>query len=175
MSDFIPDTPKEEAKVPFFEDAKKEDGWQGHTTTKSIGRLQAEITNSMGRMGGMVSSFRKGRFGERDGYQIVYMMETPQGTMPGRINIAALPLRYKKTNVDKRDKALRMALYMLREALDGTWMLQQLSPGYAPLMPFMVADKEGHTISEKWNMSKMLPDKSSAFDEAVEADVRSKS
>lgn len=171
---FIPETPKDEKKVPYFEDAKREDGWQGHTTTKSIKTLQAEISNSISRLGGMVSSFRKGKFGNRDGFQILYMIDTPNGAMPGKINIAALPLRSHWSDLQKREKALRMALYMLREALDGTWMLEQLSPGYAPLMPFMIG-KDNKTISELWSdsamMSNLLPSGDKKFDDAVEGQI----
>ena len=46
-----------------------------------------------------------------------------------------------------------MALYMLREALDGTWFLRQLSPGYAPLMPWMLERDSGKTFTELWSDS----------------------
>jgi hypothetical protein len=48
-----------------------------------------------------------------------------------------------------------MSLYMLRTALDGTWFLQQLSPGYAPLMPWMLVDGE-HTITQLWQESSIM-------------------
>lgn len=165
QSGFVPDTPKDEVKVPYFDDVSKEDGWQGHTTTKSLKVLQAEISNAIARLGGHVSSFQGGKFGDRDGFQIHYLMSSTDGAaIPGRINIAALPVRSswrRRSNPkDRREKSLKMALYMLRMALDGTWFLQQLSPGYAALMPFMIG-KDGRTISELWSdsstMNNLLP------------------
>jgi hypothetical protein len=54
-----------------------------------------------------------------------------------------------------------MALYMLRDVFNGLWFLQQLSPGYAALMPFMIADEHGHTVSQLWAesavMKRLLP------------------
>ncbi len=46
-----------------------------------------------------------------------------------------------------------MALYMLRNALDGNWFLQQLSPGFAPLLPWMLEEKSGKTITQLWSES----------------------
>ena len=54
-----------------------------------------------------------------------------------------------------------MALYMVKQALDGVWFLQQLSPGYAALMPWMIG-KDNKTISQLWAdspiMSRLLPE-----------------
>lgn len=108
---------------------------------------------------------------KRDGYQITYLLVGADGGMyPGRIDVAALPVkdswRIHETYEKRRERSLKMALYMLREALNGTWFLQQLSPGYAPLMPWLVAGK-GKTISELWAesnvMSNLLPAPSDDF------------
>jgi hypothetical protein len=71
-----------------------------------------------------------------------------------------------------REQSLRMSLYMLHIALAGTWFLQQLSPGYAALMPWMLVDGN-KTISQAWGesaiMQNLLPPPESDF---VEAEYR---
>lgn len=165
---FIPD--KDEAQqVPYFEDAREDQGWRGQRTGKSLDQLEKEVGDAVGRLGGFVRFFQKGTFHtgglERAGLQLHYTVE---GRI-ARLDIAALPTR-NKTN---REKSLKMALFMLRDGLDGMWFFQQLSPGYAPLMPFMIADNEGHTISQLWAesavMKKLLPPPGADFD-VIDAD-----
>lgn len=167
---FIPDTPEAAKVVPYYENARKEDGWQGHTTTKSIKRLQAEISDAISRLGGMVTSFQRGRFDDREGFRILYTLEVGNGLSRGQIDIAALPVK-DKWNETKKDKSLRMALFMLREALNGTWFLQQLSPGYAPLMPWMIG-MDGKTITQLWaessEMKNLLPPPEEFVDGMIE-------
>jgi len=170
---FIPDQPKNAENVPFFEDVTSEQGWQGQTTSKSVETLKSEITQAVSRLGGTVVSFQKGVFQivthSREGFRVHYHIDSSDGSViPGRMDIAALPC--KKPDLSSRsrpgaeqkhrEQSLKMALYMLRDAIDGLWFLQQLSPGYAPLMPFMLADKE-HTISQLWSdgasMRQLLP------------------
>lgn len=160
MNDFIPNTPKESKKVPYYDDVTSAEGWQGHETGKGINKLKSEVSEAIVRLGGMVSGFQEGSFGNRDGYRVHYTIELPNGGFAqGRIDIAALPVRdsyrIRASMERRREASLKMALYMLREALNGTWFLQQLSPGYAPLMPFMigVGDK---TISQLWGESAMM-------------------
>ena len=54
---------------------------------------------------------------------------------------------------------------------NGLWVLEQLSPGYAPLMPFLLVDKE-HTVSQLYSegtaMTNLLP----ANAEFIEGKVR---
>ena len=161
---------KKTIRVPYFEDASRDEGWQGHTTTKSIKTLQSEIGNAVGRLGGIVSGYQQGMFQiddvNRDGFQIHYSIQNPNGEyVPGRLDIAALPVR-SKHDKNKKDKSLRMALFMLRNALDGMWFMQQLSPGYAALMPWMIVS-EGKTVSQLWSespiMSRLLPPGESEF------------
>lgn len=153
--------------VPFFEDANSEEGWQGHRTRKSIDKLMNEVTSAIGRLGGIVSGFQRGTFHtgqvKRNGYQIHYALRGTSGQLvSGRLDLAALPVRYERN----QDDALEMALYMVRTALDGMWFMQRLSPGYAPLMPWMLADGE-RTVSQLWAespiMSRLLPPGSSDF------------
>lgn len=166
---FTPDEKKSLA-VPYYEDAKEKDGWQGQATSKNTEKLQDEISKAISRLGGIVSHFQRGVFQidnkARDGFQILYHLTTPAGTVvPGRLDIAALPVR-DKWNAVKKDKSLRMALYMVREGLDGMWLMQQLSPGYAALMPFMLTDKN-KTVSQLWSessvMNNLLPPGDSEF------------
>jgi hypothetical protein len=159
---FIPETPKSSVKVPYYDDVTREAGWQGQTTTKNLERLKSEIVESINRLGGMVMRFQRGKFQietqTREGFRIHYIIETNNGaSIPGRIDIAALPVRAgNRSSLNTRlDKSLRMSLFMLRTALDGTWFLQQLSPGYAPLMPWMLAEGE-KTITQLWQESSVM-------------------
>lgn len=175
MFDFIPEN-KQAQHVPFFEDISRDEGWQGYSTTKTVKKLQAEIGDAIGRLGGIVSSFQRGSFQiddrTREGFRVHYSIQNPaMRQVSGRIDIAALPVRNKRDEI-KKDKALRMALYMLRNALDGMWFMQQLSPGYAALMPWMLADGD-RTVSQLWSesplMSNLLPPPESDF--VIEAEV----
>lgn len=162
---FIPDQPKETTvSVPFYDDVTSDKGWQGQTTTKTVRMLQSEIIGSIARLGGNTTSFQRGTFqiGDqyREGFRLHYSVEAPDGTMiPGRIDVAALPVKQDyalhRSLETRKDRSLRMSLYMLRIALDGTWFLQQLSPGYAPLMPWMLVDGE-HTITQLWQESSIM-------------------
>lgn len=171
---FVPEQEKKALAVPYFEEAARSDGWQGHTTTKSIERLKSEVTESITRLGGFVSGFMGGAFKienqVRHGFQIHYSITGADGRfVPGRLDIAALPVKDKWSD-DKRQKSLRMALYMLKIGLDGMWFFQQLSPGYAPLMPWMLASPDGKTVSQLWAessvMNNLLPPGDADFIEA---------
>jgi hypothetical protein len=163
---------KKSLSVPWFEDAKEKDGWKGHATTKSIDRLQSEINTAVSRLGGVVSGYQRGTFEidnqKRDGFQIHYALGHEDQFVAGRLDIAALPVK-DKWNTKKKEQALRMALYMVREALEGSWLLQQLSPGYAALMPWML-NQDGKTVSQLWAessvMKNLLPPPDADFVEA---------
>jgi hypothetical protein len=163
---FIPEQSKESISVPYFEDATSADGWQGQSTTKSIKALQSEINEAMSRLGALIIKFEHGQFQgddyNREGYQIYYVITAADGRqVPGRINIASLPLSpninwYKASKMKHQEASLKMALYMLRMALDGTWLLQQLSPGYSALLPFMLGNGTDKTLSELWSESSIM-------------------
>jgi len=173
---FIPDQPKSKTPdVPYFDNVSEKDGWQGQATGKSIDTLKNEITDAVRRLGGMVTGFQQGTFTiskqKRDGFQVHYIIEDPDGKMTrGRIDIAALPVkedyRLQRSIKTRREQSLKMALYMLRVALNGTWFLQQLSPGYAALLPWMLADGQ-RTLTQAWSekamMGLLLPPGSSEF------------
>jgi len=176
MSNFIPEQPKVSQDVPYYDDVLGSDGWQGQTTGKSIETLKSEIVTAVSRMGGLVSGFMKGSFQtgkiKREGYRVIYSIQAPNGNMiPGQIDIAALPCRWNnrgQASFDKRQQqSLRMALFMLAASIRGLWFLQQLSPGYAGLMPFMLVEGTNKTISQFWSespvMSNLLPPPESDF------------
>ena len=157
--DFIP-TEHQAQDVPFYDDVTTNGGWQGHTTGKTVNALKAEVSAAITRLGGVVTGFQRGAFAtearEREGYRIVYFIERPDGsTVPGRLDVAALPVRKdqrrQRSYDSRREKSLKMALFMLRNALDGLWFLQQLSPGYAPLMPWMLDHRSGKTVTQLWS------------------------
>lgn len=154
-------------EIPFYEDADAANGWSGQSTGKSIETLKAEIIAHIGKLGGLVTGFEKGSFSGRLGYRIHYAIETPEGKhIPGYIDVAALPLKpnrihyHYRNRVDpeatRMDKALRMALFNVATCLGSLWKLQRLSPGFAPLMPFMIMDKGGHNLTQLWSETSML-------------------
>jgi hypothetical protein len=150
---FTPDQKPQEAKnVPFYEYATTAEGWRGHTSKKSMKALQAQIKAAFERMDGAVERFVSGQFevnGQtRQGFQLFYILPGPEGKhLRGRIDIAALPVK-DKFNANKKEKSLRMALFMVAMALEGAWFLEMLAPGFSVLMPGLLVDKEGHTISD---------------------------
>ena len=178
---FIPEQPEHKTSVPFFDDITSEDGWRGHTTGKTVDQLKSEIMTSITRLGGLVVGFQRGTFQienqAREGFRIHYTMQQPDGGLwPGRLDVAALPVREdhrkQRSLKSRREKSLKMALYMLREALDGTWFLRQLSPGYAPLMPWMIEQGSGRTFTELWSDSVLNPQRQlpEPMGEATEAE-----
>lgn len=160
---FIPESSKAN-DVPFFDDVTGEGGWQGHTTSKSIETLKSEITAGIGRLGGMVVGFQRGTYNidgnDREGFRVRYVVEAEGTTVPGQMDIAALPVRaterQRRSYEKRRVQSLKMALYMFRNALSGLWFLQQLSPGYASLMPWMIDRDSGKTITQLWSESAMM-------------------
>lgn len=161
--DFIPEKPRDAGTtVPFFEDVTSEGGWRGHTTGRTLDVLKSEVMVAITRLGGVVTAWQRGRFQignqTRDGFQVHYVVELPDGSMSrGRLDVAAFPVKddvsFRRSYERRRERALKMALFMLREALDGTWFLQQLSPGYAPLLPWMLEEGSGKTFTQLWSES----------------------
>lgn len=178
---FIPETNKTPAQnIPYFDDVTSDPGWQGHTTKKSLDVLKSEVMVSLSRLGAIVTGFQRGTFEvdskERDGFQVRYVIEQPgSGEMRhGRLDIAALPVKRtysQNRSLDtRRERSLKMALYMLREALNGTWFLSQLSPGYAPLMPWMLAQGE-KTVTQLWSETVFLGNLLPSGEQFVEAEI----
>ncbi|MFA5714419.1 MAG: hypothetical protein WC998_01590 [Candidatus Paceibacterota bacterium] len=176
---FIPEQSKKASDVPYFENVTASDGWQGQSTTKSIETLKSEIVQAISRLGGTVQSFQRGKFQigktEREGFQVSYFIETSTGKLfNGRVDIAALPNKYdprSRSNIEKRrEQSLKMALFMFRNAMDGLWFLQQLSPGYAGLIPWMLQEGSEKTFTQLWTegatMDNLLPPGESEFVDA---------
>jgi hypothetical protein len=176
---FIPNQ-EEEVVVPYWDDVTAEEGWKGRETEKSLDKLKREVTESISRLGGNVTRFIQGTFviGEhqRGGFVIEYYVPVPNSEVfRGRISVAALPVRPEdfrvRTPVQKRmERSLKLALFNVRDALDSSRILQILSPGYNPLVPFMLGTGD-KTISQLWEeriIGKMLPPPDADFVEGEE-------
>lgn len=168
---FMPDQPKAAKNVPFYEDVSGKDGWVGQTSGKTVQRLKGEIADAIDRLGGSVSHFLSGNFEigskKRPGFQIKFTFFAGDGQpIASQMDIAALPCKRE----GNEDKSMRMALFMFRDAINGMWYMQQLSPGFAPLMPFMIT-KTGETVTQLWSkhttMQALLPPPASAFNKDV--------
>lgn len=159
---FIPDDNDEPTlDVPYFGEARKEDGWQGQGTTRSYDSLKSMVAQAMARLGGVVHGIHRGTYEiggyERAGAQIHYSIEGPGGQMfYGRMDVASLPVREPKRSIryheilrNRQEKSLSMALYNVVQALKAQWVLKQMNPAYVPLMPWLIA-KDDKTISETY-------------------------
>lgn len=158
--DFRPDDNQgPQLDVPYYDEARSADGWQGQVTSLSVETLKSHVTQAMSRLGGVVHSFQRGVYliggMERAGVQIHYAIEGPGGKLAyGRMDIAALPVKeaarrrgQMATMARRQDAALRMALYNVAQALRAQWVLKQLNPSYIPLMPWLLA-KGNKTVSQ---------------------------
>jgi hypothetical protein len=145
------------------------------STTKTIERLRTEVSVRIDRLGGIVKSFQPGEFvigdKKRLGYRIYYFIESPSGEVTNcRLDVAALPVRvtYRNSSTEKKraEASLKMALYMLEIVLAGIWFMERLSPGYSPMLPFVLVDGE-RTVSDIWNesskLAQLMPGKDSDF------------
>ena len=158
---FIPDEDDGPSlDVPYFGEARAEDGWQGQSTQRSYNTLKSDLTKAMARIGGVVQSIQRGMYdiggAERAGAQIHYSIEGVGRQMHyGRLDVAALPVRettrgnWRKTMRARQEKSLCMALYNVAQALKAQWVLKQMNPSYVPLMPWLLAD-DNRTISEAY-------------------------
>ncbi len=162
---FVPEQNNDVQVVPYFDDAQSKDGWQGQATQKSVDKLKQEVTEALIRLGATVTDFQPGTYSiegkNRDGFRISYVTTGPKPELlqKGRLDIAALPVkdhwRVQKTVKKRRKQSLKMALYMARIGLTGTWFLGKLSPGYVPLVPWMIVGDTNKTITELWKESSM--------------------
>ena len=159
---FVPADQGLDEELPWADEARAVDGWKGQSTDKSVAKLRGEISTEIGRLKGTMTRWMRGDFEGDDGrvragIQIGYSVSTQDGKVwEGRIDVAALP---HKTNGPadrvraRADKALRAALYNVRDALQSNRILQDLSPGYVGLMPWLLTEGD-KTISQLWG-SKM--------------------
>jgi len=182
---FIPDQNQSELQVPYLDNARSDDGWQGHATNESVEALRAQISSEIGRLGGTVTRWIKGiyLFGgqERQGVQIGYQVVKQDGNVfQGRIDVAGLPFEppyggnkshagYKRSAEGKKRKSLAMALYNVREALKAMRILKMLSPGYAPLIPWLLVSDTGMTIGESFADGLGLPRLNEGEEDIIES------
>lgn len=177
--------PKEEKPViPFFDDVSATQGWEGHTTSKSLDKLQSEIAQNLTLVGCMFTGCRSGTYGDRHGFQIHFAMKSESGAMiPSRLDIACLPLNprrrinrtrrsYGRPIKDWRIEATqKMALYMTAKAIKGMYFLNVLSPAFIPFMSLMLNQK-GQTLGQLWqergSLAQLMPPADSEF---VEGEV----
>lgn len=144
MATFVPDelhVPK--LDVPYFED-QSDQKIPGRGTEKSPEQLQTEVREMMTKLGAFRVIFTPGKFSDnpvRYGYQMTFVI----GDVPGRMDIAALPMRSEAPG--KKNKALAQALYLVRNWLEGEFFSQVYRPGSIPLLPYMVGN-DNRTVTE---------------------------
>lgn len=146
-----------EFKVPYFDDVSAADGWEGHTTSKSIDTLCSEISANMSRLNCIVTGILPGTFGDRYGFRVHFAIRSGSGNMnASQMDIACLPLkpstrrRNRGYGPDPRiEQTKKMGLFMLNKALKGLWFMSALVPGYIPFMSLML-NKGGSTLGQMW-------------------------
>ena len=78
---FQPDrVQRQSTETPFFEDVTVSSGWEGMTTEKSFEKLNGEIREALGFLGAEVTGFMRGKFGERQGCRISFVIVSADGT-----------------------------------------------------------------------------------------------
>jgi hypothetical protein len=138
--------------VPYFEDSQKAK-IAGRGTEKSIAQLQREIIDLLTRLGAHSITFVSGVYPaqtKRYGFQVLFVY----GSLPGRIDCAALPMRSEAPK--KKDRAQAQALYLLRlelEAQSNAWVYK---PGAVPLVPYLIG-AGNKTVTEALVETKSLP------------------
>lgn len=143
MFEFTPESPKKSGfdlyDVPYYEDSSDKKV-AGHSTTKSIGTLKSEVVELLSRLGADSSIFVLGKYQvgkySRWGYKIDFNLEG----LPGQLLVAALPLK-NETDV-RRDKALRQALFLIRDMLASEYHSSMYRPGVIPLVPYLLVEKD---------------------------------
>lgn len=144
MNGFIPDKPSAPAlEVPFFEDITAKDV-PGRGVTKPIDFYQKQIVNLMLKLGAGKVLFVPGTFPtlpKRYGYQITFSLNG----IPGRIDVAALPM--KKETPNRKDRALAQAIYLLQLWLEAEVFSTIYRPGAISLVPYLIGEG-GKTVTE---------------------------
>jgi len=147
MGNFIPDQMSVQTpQVPYFEDSKLHEV-PGRGTEKSELQLQNEIRNLMVRLQAANVYFTVGKYYSGNGIpdRHGYLMTFTLNGIPGRMEIAALPLR-KETDARKRD-ALKQSLYLVRQWLEAEIMSVMYRPGAVPLVPYLIGQGD-KTVTE---------------------------
>lgn len=135
MVNFVPDKMDlGMLNIPFYEE-QSDAKIPGRGTSKSPEQLQAEIRDLMTKLGAYNVVFMPGKINDkplRYGYQISFMISNN----PGRIEIAALPMRSETPS--RKTAALAQALYLVRNWIEGEVFSQIYRPGNVPLMPYFI-------------------------------------
>jgi hypothetical protein len=151
---FIPDNPmpQSEAALPFYEDAE-ELKIPGTHVTRALEDYQEAITGYLFQLGANRVKFIPGKHEgaqPRYGYQITFVMNG----IPGRFDIAALPMR--APNPRKKNRALAQALYLAQEWLKAEVFSHIYRPGAIPLLPYLIG-ADDQTVTEALVKNRDLP------------------
>lgn len=142
---FIPDVPKIAVlKVPYYEDSKEHDV-PGRGVKLTVNQYQWQIMNLLLKLGAGAVIFLPGTYPtepKRYGFQLQFSLNG----IPGRFDIAALPLR-SETAV-KKDRALAQALYQVGNWLEAEVNSATYRPGAVALVPFLIG-AGGKTVTEE--------------------------
>lgn len=156
MVNFIPEPVKTSVfQVPYFEDSSevKVPGWRTRKTAK---QLQLEILDLMLKLNAGNVIFTPGSFPAAPDQppRYGYLMTFSFNGIPGRMEIAALPLR-KETQIRKND-ALEQSLFLVRHWLESEVYSVMYRPGSVPLIPFLIG-AGNRTVTEMMVESGNLP------------------
>lgn len=153
MNGFIPDkTEIGKKSVPWFDD-QSDSKIPGRGTRKDVTDLQGEIIELMGHLGAGGVAFMPGTHPgtpKRYGFQLHFNING----VPGRIDVAALPIKNETPN--KKDRALAQALYLVRDWLEAEVFSSVYRPGAVALLPFLIGEG-GQTVTETFISSGRLP------------------
>lgn len=144
---FVPDVQLPETRqVPYFEDQDKDANKrvQGYAATQDQARYRDRVSAAIQALGAIVTGFVPIKSTEsplRYGYRIQFML----GSVLGRIDIAALPLRAETAH--KKDRALCQALYLLALKLEAEAAAWAYEPGSTPLLPYLLGSGD-RTIAQ---------------------------
>ncbi len=131
--------------IPDFEDARK-DVAPGYATSKSIERLQADILKAIGQLGGTGVGFTSGEFAVKGRKRYGYEIRFNYGNNPAVMQIAGLPMRVETRA--KHEQVLKQALYLVHQWLQTAITSMLFTPGYAPLVQFMLVPGQDKTVGE---------------------------
>lgn len=156
MVNFIPEpVSRGSDQIPYFEDSSevKIPGWR---TRKDAPTLQREIMGLMLKLNAGNVNFTPGRFpaAPNQPQRYGYLMTFSLNGIPGRMEIAALPLR-KETAI-RKDDALQQALFLVRNWLESEIYSVMYRPGSVPLIPFLIG-AGNKTVTEALLESTDLP------------------
>jgi hypothetical protein len=145
MPTFIPDPiAVREQEVPYFEDSQALD-IPGRGTHKKVQTLQHEVIQMLARLGAASVQFVPGTYDDGPRQRVGFQVQFWYGSVQGRIDCAALPLRVETPR--QKDRALAQALYLLRDELQAMVHSQVYKPGAVPLIPYLIGPN-GQTVTE---------------------------